>query len=61
MSKKASVSEGYDRKRKMEREAEVERRKNNMPRKKSGRPKMAQNNYTRGHFRYDEDEYEYEA
>ena len=45
----------------MEREAEVERRKNNMPRKKSGRPKMAQNNYTRGHFRYDEDEYEYEA
>ena len=47
MSKKASESERYDRKRKMEREAEVERRKNNMPRKKSGRPKMAQNNYTR--------------
>ena len=61
MSKKASESERYDRKRKMEREAEVERRKNNMPRKKSGRPKMVQNGYTRGHFRYDEDEYEYEA
>ena len=34
MSKKASESERYDRKRKMEREAEVEKRKNNMPRKK---------------------------
>ncbi len=60
MSKKASESERYDRKRKMEREAEVQKRKHELSRKKSGRPKMLQNGYTRGHFRY-EDEYEYEA
>lgn len=58
MSKKASETERYDRKRKMEREAEVQKRKNTMQKKKSGRPKLTENQYTRGHFYYDEDEYE---
>lgn len=40
MSKKASEFERYDRMKKMEREAEVEKRKAAGGKKKSGRPKM---------------------
>lgn len=58
MSKKASEAERYDRKKKIEREAEIQKRKNSMPKKKSGRPKMTECGYHKGHFRYDDDEYE---
>ena len=55
MSKKASEAERYDRKRKMEREAEAQRKKST--KKKSGRPKMTEYGYTKGRFHYD-DEYD---
>ncbi|NDO46452.1 hypothetical protein [Clostridium sp. MD294] len=58
MSKKASEAERYDRKRKMEREAEAEKRKNNILKKKSSKPKMTQYYCSKGHFRYDEEEYD---
>ena len=56
MSKKASETERYDRKRKMEREAEAEKRKSNMIKKKNSRPKMTQYHCSKGHFRYDEED-----
>ena len=53
VSKKASEAERYDRKRKMEREAEAQRKKST--KKKSGRPKMTEHSYSRGHLYYDEE------
>lgn len=55
MSKKASEAERYDRKRKMEREAEAQRKKST--KKKSSRPKITEHGYSKGHFYYD-DEYD---
>ncbi|MCI8628396.1 MAG: hypothetical protein HFE57_02630 [Firmicutes bacterium] len=58
MSKKASETERYDRKRKMEREAEIQKRKNSIQKKKGNRPKLTEYGYTKGHFYYDDEEYE---
>ncbi len=58
MSKKASEFERYDRMKKLQREAEAEKRKSVGGRKKSGRPKMQENVSSNGKFEYEEEDYE---
>ncbi len=61
MSKKASEFERYDRMKKMEREAEAEKRKSAGGKKKSGRPKMNYEGYAaKGKLKYYEMELEEE-
>lgn len=55
VSKKSSEFDRYDRMRKLQREAEVEKRKASGGKKKGGRPKQS---YTKSKFRYEEEDFE---
>jgi hypothetical protein len=60
VSKKTSEFERYDRMKKLQKEAEVEKRKSVGGRKKGGRPKMQEYDFGKGKFRYEEDYEDYD-